>query len=108
MRVETSTGPPPSRAVLAGSIGLVILIWAINFIAAKIGLRSLPAMTLATFRVVLAGAVMFPFYQFCSRLPAFAVQRLVGMRAGPAGPDAGGYRDDPTPVIGRSQARERA
>ena len=72
MRVETSRGRAPGRTVLAVSIGLVIIIWAINFIAAKIGLRSLPAMTLASFRVVLAGAVMLPFYLFCSRLPAFA------------------------------------
>ena len=72
MRVETSSGRAPSRPVLTISIGLVILIWAINFIAAKIGLRSLPAVTLASFRVVLAGAVMLPFYMFCSRLPAFS------------------------------------
>ena len=72
MRVETSSGRAPGRTVLAASIGLVIIIWAINFIAAKIGLRSLPAMTLASFRVVLAGAVMLPFYLCCSRLPAFA------------------------------------
>ena len=72
MRVETSSGRPPGRTVLGASIGLVIIIWAINFIAAKIGLRSLPAITLASFRVVLAGAVMLPFYLFCSRLPAFA------------------------------------
>ena len=72
MRIEISSGRAPSRAVLAASIGLVIIIWAINFIAAKIGLRSLPAMTLASFRVVLAGAVMLPGYLFCSRLPAFA------------------------------------
>jgi drug/metabolite transporter (DMT)-like permease len=51
---------------------LVILIWSINFIAAKIGLRSLPAVTLASFRVALAGAVMVPCYLICSRLPAFA------------------------------------
>ncbi|PYU67502.1 MAG: hypothetical protein DMG49_18545 [Acidobacteria bacterium] len=72
MRVESSGQRAPSRAVLAASIGLVILIWAINFIAAKIGLRSLPAMTLASFRVVLAGAMMLPVYPLCSRLPAFA------------------------------------
>ena len=72
MRVETSSGRAPSRPVLTISIGLVILIWALNFIAAKIGLWSLPAITLASFRVVLAGAVMLPFYLFCSRLPAFA------------------------------------
>ena len=58
--------------VLGPSVALVIVIWAVNFIAAKIGLRSLPAATLASFRVVLAGAVMLPFYRFCSRLPAFA------------------------------------
>jgi drug/metabolite transporter (DMT)-like permease len=72
VRVESSSGRSPSRIVLGASIGLVILIWAINFIAAKIGLRSLPAPTLASFRVVLAGTVMLPFYLFCSRLPAFA------------------------------------
>jgi len=72
VRVETSSGRAPSSIILAASIGLVILIWAINFIAAKIGLRSLPAVTLASFRVVLAGAVMLPFYIFCSRLPAFS------------------------------------
>ena len=72
MRIETSSGRAPGRTVLAASTGLVIIIWAINFIAAKIGLRSLPAMALASFRVVLAGAVMLPFYLWCSRLPAFA------------------------------------
>src|SRR5258708_4431059 len=72
MRVETSSGRAPSRPVLTISIGLVVLIWATNFIAAKIGLRSLPAITLASFRVVLAGAVMLPLYLFCPRLPAFA------------------------------------
>ena len=72
MGVGTSSERTPSRAVLAASIGVVITIWAVNFIAAKIGLRSLPAATLASFRVVLAGMVMLPFYQFCSRLPAFA------------------------------------
>jgi drug/metabolite transporter (DMT)-like permease len=72
VRVDVSNGRAPGRVVLAAFIGIVILIWAINFIAAKIGLRSLPAATLASFRVVLAGTVMIPFYLFCSRLPAFA------------------------------------
>jgi len=72
VRIETSSGRAPGRTVLAASTGLVIIIWAINFIAAKIGLRFLPAMALASFRVVLAGAVMLPFYLWCSRLPAFA------------------------------------
>ena len=72
MSPESSSPRAPSRIVLAASIGLVITIWALNFVAAKIGLRSLPAMTLASFRLVLAGALMLPFYLLCSRLPAFA------------------------------------
>src|SRR5260370_26650763 len=67
-----SGGRAQTRIVLATAIGLVILIWEINFIAAKIGLRSLPAATLASFRFVLAGLEMLPFYLLCSRLPPFA------------------------------------
>lgn len=72
MIVEHSNEKTPSRIVLGASIGLVILIWALNFIAAKIGLRSLPALTLASFRVVLAALVMLPVYNLCSRMPTFA------------------------------------
>lgn len=72
MRIEPSSGRAPSRAAIGVSIALVILIWTINFVAAKIGLRSLPALTLATFRVVVAGFVMIPCYLICSRLPAFS------------------------------------
>lgn len=49
-----------------------MVFWAINFIAAKIGLRALPALAMASFRVVLAGLVMVPAYFFCRRMPAFA------------------------------------
>ncbi len=51
---------------------MLAVVWAVNFIAAKIGLRYLPALTMASFRVVLAGAIMIPTYVLCSRLPAFA------------------------------------
>jgi len=79
VKIENSTGRP-SRAVLGASLALVILIWAVNFIRGEIGLRSLPAATLASFRVVLAGAVMIPFYLVCSRLPAFAeTPKLAGV-----------------------------
>ena len=60
------------RVVMAASIGLVVVVWALNFIAAKIGLRYLPAVTMASFRVVIAGLCMVPAYFICSRLPAFA------------------------------------
>ena len=72
MRIETSSGRAPGRAIIGASIALVIGIWTLNFIAAKIGLKALPALTLATFRVVLAGVVMLPCYLICSRLPAFS------------------------------------
>jgi drug/metabolite transporter (DMT)-like permease len=72
VRIESSSGKTPSRGVIAGSIALLIALWAINFIAGKIGLQYLPPLALASFRVVLAGAVMVPIYLGCSRLPAFS------------------------------------
>jgi drug/metabolite transporter (DMT)-like permease len=66
------TGKRPGRATIAVSVGLVVVIWALNFIAAKIGLRHLEPLAMATFRVVLAGLVMVPVYFVCRRLPAFA------------------------------------
>ena len=72
MRIESSSGSAPSRKIIAVSIGLVIVIWSVNFIAAKIGLRSLPTLTMASFRVVLAGVVMLPPYLLCLRFSAFA------------------------------------
>ena len=56
---------------MAGSIGLVVVVWAVNFIAAKVGLRYLPPVAMASFRVALAGLAMVPAYLVCSRLPAF-------------------------------------
>jgi drug/metabolite transporter (DMT)-like permease len=60
---------------MAASITLVVVVWAINFIAAKIGLRYLPPLTMASFRVTLAGVSMVPAYLICSRWPAFADTR---------------------------------
>jgi len=60
---------------MAASITLVVVVWAINFIAAKIGLRYLPPLTMASFRVTLAGVSMAPAYLICSRWPAFADAR---------------------------------
>src|SRR5713226_3504435 len=60
---------------MAASIALVVVVWAVNFIAAKIGLRYLPPLTMASFRVTLAGVSMVPAYLICSRWPAFADAR---------------------------------
>lgn len=64
--------PGPGRAAVVLSIAVIVAIWALNFIAAKIGLRHLSALAMATFRVVLAGAVMIPINLFYRRMPAFA------------------------------------
>ena len=72
--MESSKGRAPSRPVIASLIGLIVVIWAVNFIAAKIGLRSFPPLTMASFRVCAAGVVMIPFYWVVKalRLPAFS------------------------------------
>ncbi len=54
---------------------MLVIVWAVNFVAAKIGLRALPALTLAPFRVVLAGIIMIPAYLLCSLLPIFQEAR---------------------------------
>ncbi len=72
MKIESSTGRAPSRIAIAASITILVVVWAVNFIAAKIGLLYLPPLAMASFRVVLAGTVMVPLYHFASRLPAFA------------------------------------
>jgi drug/metabolite transporter (DMT)-like permease len=71
LRVETSNGRAPSRSVLTASIGFLVVVWALNFVAGKIALRHFPAVTLASFRVVLAGVLMFLGYLACRHLPAF-------------------------------------
>jgi drug/metabolite transporter (DMT)-like permease len=80
--VESSKGRAPSRPVIASLIGVVVVIWAVNFIAAKIGLRSFPPLTMASFRVCAAGLVMIPFYLCVKRLrlPAFAEAAGVSKR----------------------------
>ena len=62
MGQTTAKEGSPGRAAIAGSVGLIVLIWALNFIAAKIGVRYLPALALASFRVVLAAVLMVPAY----------------------------------------------
>jgi drug/metabolite transporter (DMT)-like permease len=58
--------------VLTLSVGFLVAVWAFNFIAGKIALRSLEPLTLASFRVILAALASVVVY-FCGlRLPAFA------------------------------------
>lgn len=70
MLVEASKGRAPSRPVIAVLIGLIVVIWAVNFISAKIGLRYFPPLTMASFRVCAAGVVTLPLYLVVRRLRA--------------------------------------
>jgi drug/metabolite transporter (DMT)-like permease len=63
------------------SIGVVVLVWALNFVAAKVGLRHLPPLAMASFRIVVAGAIMVPIYLVFGRLPIFA-EAVRASRAG--------------------------
>ena len=72
MEIHPSSGRVPNRGVIAASIGLIVAVWAVNFIAAKIGLEYWPPFALASFRVVIAGLVMIQTLLFGSRLPVFS------------------------------------
>jgi drug/metabolite transporter (DMT)-like permease len=70
---ETPDHPSgPGRGLIALAVIVVVLLWAFNFIAGKIALRTLPAEAVASFRVFLGGVAMLPAYLICSRMPAFA------------------------------------
>ena len=58
MQIDNSSGRAPSLATVAASTGLIVIVWAFNFIAAKIGLLTLPGLAMASFRVLVAGIVM--------------------------------------------------
>jgi drug/metabolite transporter (DMT)-like permease len=72
VKIASSTGRTPGRPAIAAAVGILVVVWAVNFIAAKVGLRYLPPLAMASFRVVLAGVVMVPVYFSCLRLKAFA------------------------------------
>jgi len=75
VRIENIGGRAPSRAVLTAAITFLMAIWAVNFIIGKIALRYLAPLTLASFRVILAGLFMVLFYPLCRRLPIFRQPR---------------------------------
>jgi drug/metabolite transporter (DMT)-like permease len=61
----------PSRVTIAVTITLILVIWALNFLVVKLGVRYLPALTFASFRVVAAGMFMILIAPICARLPIF-------------------------------------
>ncbi len=53
----------PSRARLYGLLALMLLIWAANFVFAKLAVRDAPPLVVACLRTVLSGLVMIPVYR---------------------------------------------
>jgi drug/metabolite transporter (DMT)-like permease len=79
VRIASSSGRAPSRAIVWLALVFLTTVWAVNFIVGKIALRYLPAMTLASIRVVLAGIFMILLNPLCRRLPAFR-KPVIGLR----------------------------
>lgn len=71
MRIEAPNNQAPSRALISVCIALVISVWAVNFLVVKIGLRYLPGVAFASFRVVAAGLFMLVVAPLCRMLPVF-------------------------------------
>jgi len=88
VRIASSSGRAPSRAIVWLALVFLTTVWAVNFIAGKIALRYLPAMTLASIRVVLAGVFMILLNPLCRRLPAFRKPRAGGSLDSSANPAA--------------------
>lgn len=57
-----SASERPSSLVLGLSLVAMLLIWSFNYVAGKIALRHLDPLTLASFRLEVAGLVILPFY----------------------------------------------
>ena len=72
MEIQPAAGRTPRPVVIAASIGIVVVIWSLNFIAAKVGLLYLEPLAMASFRVLFAGITMIPTYFLCLRMPAFS------------------------------------
>jgi len=71
VRIEPSHGRAPSRAVITLAITFLMAIWAVNFLVVKIGLRYLPVVTFASFRIVVAALFMLLIAPLCRLLPMF-------------------------------------
>ncbi len=72
MQIETGNGRAPSRGAIALAITVLMAIWAVNFLVVKVGLRYLPALAFASFRIVAAGLFMVAIAPLCRRLTMFS------------------------------------
>jgi drug/metabolite transporter (DMT)-like permease len=71
VRINNETDRAPSATTITICITLLMLIWAVNFLAGKLTLRYIPALTLGSLRIVFAALFMLLLYPVCRRLPIF-------------------------------------
>ena len=71
MRIDPAHGRAPSRAAITLAISFLMTVWAVNFLVVKIGIRYLPVVTFASFRIVAASLFMLAIAPFCRLLPIF-------------------------------------
>ena len=84
MRIDPSHGRAPSRAVITIAITLLMAVWAVNFLVVKIGIRYLPVVTFASFRVVAAALFMILVAPLCRRLSIFRERYSSGRQSPPS------------------------
>ena len=59
--------PAPKTALTYGMVMLMTIFWSLNYVAAKIALRSFPPILYASIRMLLAGVLMFATYRIWVR-----------------------------------------
>lgn len=67
--------PTPKSTQLYGLLGLMLLIWAANFIFAKLAVRDAPPVLVACLRTVLSGVWMVPVYRLARPGPDPTLRR---------------------------------
>lgn len=80
---------PPPRWLVHAALGLVTLLFGVNFVGMKLVVTEVPAMTWAAFRILIATAILVPLTPFLSRgafklprprqWPALGLAALLGL-----------------------------
>lgn len=79
MAADIHPGRRPPNVLLGAAVASIVLIWAINFLAAKVGDHYLPPLTLASLRITIATIVLLPLL-FRPRAASAAPGRRVWLR----------------------------
>lgn len=87
-RHSPGRGGQPSSVSLFLAIAFLILVWSLNYIVAKIGLRELPPLALGSFRLLVAGIVSLPviiFLRTGKRSTSQVIREFSSRRPAPLG-----------------------